>query len=101
MFSTTFLKTCVRGESLRTSTCHKTVVGGKQGHASCIILLLQQNPFLCQLDFMEIIRLSLKAELNLANLSFGDITRFKTVESVSSSMIIGNILKEMIVDNKL
>ena len=31
-YSTTFLKNCVRGESLRTTTCPKTVVGGKPGH---------------------------------------------------------------------
>ena len=36
--STTFLKNCGRGESPLTSTCVKTVVGGKQGHASCEIL---------------------------------------------------------------
>ena len=41
-FSTTFLKKCVRGESLGTTTCLRTVVGGKQGHAACEIFLLQQ-----------------------------------------------------------
>ena len=57
-FSTTFLKNCGRGESLRTTTCPKTVVGGKQSHAPCKILSLKQNVFLCQLNFMEIIRQS-------------------------------------------
>ena len=56
-FPATFLKNCGRGESLRTTTCLKTVVGGKQGHATCKIFALQQSLFLCQLNFMEIIRL--------------------------------------------
>ena len=30
---TTFLKYCVHGESLRTTTCLENVVGGKQRHA--------------------------------------------------------------------
>ena len=45
--TSTFLKNCGRGESLRTTTCDKTVVGGKQGHAPCKILPLQQSIFLC------------------------------------------------------
>ena len=57
-FSTTFLKNCGRGESLGTTTFLKTVVGGRQGHAPCEVLLLQQSLFLCLLDFMQIIRLS-------------------------------------------
>ena len=44
-FSTTSLKNCGRGESFRITTCLYTVVGGKQGHASCIILLFQQCLF--------------------------------------------------------
>ena len=55
-FHTTFLKNCGRGERLRTTTCLGTVVGGKQGHAPCRILLLQLSPFLCQLNFFEITR---------------------------------------------
>ena len=35
-----------------------TVFGGKQGHALCKIFLLQQILFLCQLNFIEITRLS-------------------------------------------
>ena len=42
-FVTTFLKDCGRGESLATTTCLNTVVGGKQGHALCKVLLLQQG----------------------------------------------------------
>ena len=34
-FPTTFLEYCGRGEFLGTTTCFKTVVGGKQGHAPC------------------------------------------------------------------
>ena len=37
---TTFLEKCGKGESLRSATCLRTVVGGKQGHASCKISLL-------------------------------------------------------------
>ena len=33
------------------------LVGGKQGHAPCKIILLQQSLFLYHLNFMEIIRL--------------------------------------------
>ena len=33
------------GESLGTTTCLRTVVWGKQGHAPCEILLLHQTPF--------------------------------------------------------
>ena len=33
--STTFLKNCGRGESLSTTTCRKTVAGGKKGHVPC------------------------------------------------------------------
>ena len=57
-FSTTFPKNCNTGESLRTTTYNKTVVGGKQGHAPCKILLVQQILFSCQLNLMEIIKLS-------------------------------------------
>ena len=43
--------TCGRGEGHRTTTCHMTVVGGKQGHAPCEMFLLQQIHFLCQFNF--------------------------------------------------
>ena len=46
VFSTIFVEDCGRGDTLRTITrCPKTVVGGKQGHAPCKILSLQQNRF--------------------------------------------------------
>ena len=50
-FSTTFLKNCGRGESLVTTTCHKTVVGGRQGHAPCRILLLHKACFCVSVEF--------------------------------------------------
>ena len=37
---TTFLNNCVRCEGLGITTCRKTVVGGKQGHAPTKILSL-------------------------------------------------------------
>ena len=43
--SATFLKNCGRGECLGTTKCARTVVGGKQGHAPCKILLPQQSIF--------------------------------------------------------
>ena len=49
--STKFLKKCGRGDSLRTTTCLRTVDGGKQGHALCRILLLQQSPFFLSVKF--------------------------------------------------
>ena len=42
-FSTTFLLNCGASKSLRATTCLKTVVGGKQGHAPCKIPYLQQS----------------------------------------------------------
>ena len=58
VFPPHFLKNFSKGECLRPTTCLRTVVGGRQGYAPCNILLLQQSLFLCQLNFMEIIRLS-------------------------------------------
>ena len=57
-FFTMFLKYCGRGESLVTTTCLRTVDGGRQGHAPFKTLLLQQGLFLYQLNVIEIIRLS-------------------------------------------
>ena len=51
-YSTAFVEDCGRGEYLGTTTCLRTVVGGKQGHAPCQIRTLQQSLFLCQLNFM-------------------------------------------------
>ena len=39
------------GENLGTTTCAKTVVGGKQGHAPCRILSLRQNLFCMSIEF--------------------------------------------------
>ena len=36
-FSTKFLENCCRDECLRTNTCLKTMVEGKEGHAPCMI----------------------------------------------------------------
>ena len=52
-----FSKHCGRSESPRTATCLETVVGGKQGHATCKILLLLQSLFLCHSKLMKILRL--------------------------------------------
>ena len=51
--STTFRNSCGGDESLGTATCLKTVVGGRQGHAPCKGLSLQQSFFLCQLNFED------------------------------------------------
>ena len=53
LFHTTLLKNCGRGEGLRATTCRKTAVGGKQGHAPCKICLLQEILFFQQI-FTEI-----------------------------------------------
>ena len=41
VFVPCFLKNCGRGEGLMAATCHRTIDGGKQGHAPCKSLLLQ------------------------------------------------------------
>ena len=80
-FSSTFPKDCGRGEGLWATTCLKTVVRGKCGHASCNILFSIEPLFLCQSNVMEMIRLT-EMRLNLATFNVGDSTRFKTVLSV-------------------
>ena len=40
-FYTTFPQNCDRGESLGITTCPTTMVGGKKGHASCKIHLIE------------------------------------------------------------
>ena len=40
--------------------CPQSVVGGKGGNAPCESLLLHKDLFLCQSDFMEVIRLLAK-----------------------------------------
>ena len=55
---TTFHTNCGRGESLRTTTCPKTVVGGKQGRGPCNNTFAPtRSLFVCQSNFMETIRL--------------------------------------------
>ena len=44
-FSTTFHKNCGKGDSLRTTSCLRTVVEAKQGHAPYKILLLHKAFF--------------------------------------------------------
>ena len=51
-FFNTFFTKCGRGESLGTTTCLKTEVGGMQWHAPCKIHSLQQSLILCQLNFI-------------------------------------------------
>ena len=53
--STVYLKN--PGESPRTTTCLRTVAGGKQGYAPCRILSLHKASVLHQSNLMEIIRL--------------------------------------------
>ena len=67
--------------------CHKIVVGGKQGHAPCEILMFQQILFLRQLNFMEIIRMSQRLG-EFGHAQFGDITTFKIVVFVCLSAYI-------------
>ena len=67
---TTFLKDCGRGEGLRTTTCLRTVVVGRQGQAACKIILLHEASLSCQLNLMEIIRPLSKMRLNVATVSF-------------------------------
>ena len=49
---------CGGGGKSATITCLITVVGGNRGHAPCNICLLHLYLFVCQLNFVEIIRLS-------------------------------------------
>ena len=54
---------------------------GKQWHATIKYISSNKTSFLCQSNFIEIIRLLQKNEVNLATHDFGDITRFETVMS--------------------
>ena len=56
-FPTIFLENYGRGECLETTTCLRTVFGGKQVLAPCKMLLLHNASFLCQSNLMEIMRL--------------------------------------------
>ena len=57
-FCTTFHSNCGRGESLGTTTCLQTVVGGRQWQACCWTLDPTKPLFLCPSNFMEITKLS-------------------------------------------
>ena len=46
-FPTPFLENCGRDESLGSTTCLSTVVGGKQVHAPCMICFFQRSLFFC------------------------------------------------------
>ena len=81
-FSTIFLKNCGRGECLWTTACLKTVSGGKQGHAPCKILLLQQSPYFVSDEFHSDHKIVNKFLVNLATLSFIYISEFKTMVSL-------------------
>ena len=52
-FSTTFVKNCGRGESLRTTTCLKTVVRVSKGMLPVKYFLLQQGLFLVSVKFHD------------------------------------------------
>ena len=49
-FFTSFPKDGGRSKGIRKATCHRTVFGGKQGHAPTKILSLQQSLF-CIIEF--------------------------------------------------
>ena len=80
-FYNTCLNICGRGEGLRTTACLRTVVGGKQGHAPCEILSLQQFLFLVSVEFHVGHKTVRDLRSDLANLITADIATFKIVES--------------------
>ena len=57
-FLTTFLDNGGSLMTTTTTTCLITLIGDEQWHAPCRILSLQPCLFLCQMNFMENIRLS-------------------------------------------
>ena len=77
-FYTTFLHNCGRGESLKTTTCPKTVVGVSKGMMSVKCLRSNKASF-CVSGISWRSLLCHRVEVNLATLSFWDITGFKTV----------------------
>ena len=72
----TFLKHCSRGYGIGTGICLRTVVDGKQGMLPVEYFCSNKSSFLCQSNFMEIIRLS-HSWVNLAILIFLNVARFK------------------------
>ena len=65
-FSATFLMSCA-GECFGSTTCH--VVGGRQGHAPCNILLLKQSLFV-SVEFNVYHKTVTQMRYNLATLNF-------------------------------
>ena len=65
-----------------TTTCLKTVVGGKQGPVTCRILSLHQILFLMSVKLYEDCH---RVDVNLANFCFGDMNGFKIVVSLCLS----------------
>ena len=59
------------------TACIKTVGEGKQGHAYCRILLLQQSLFLVSVEFHGNHMTVTKMSENLANLTFGILLELK------------------------
>ena len=62
--------------------CFISVVGGKLGHPSCNIPLLQQVLFLCYLNFNENPNAVTNLRSVLPSSCFEDITKFMTVVCV-------------------
>ena len=81
LFYIIFLRNFDHNESFRADTCLENVVGGKQGHAPCKIFLLHQRFFYVRLISWRLLDCH-KVDVRLATLSFGDVTKFKTVMSV-------------------
>ena len=81
-FLTTFLKHCRSGEGLRTTKCLRTVVGVKQGHATCEVLSLQQSLFYVSCASWRSLHCH-KSEVNLVTCCLWDITRFQTLVYVA------------------
>ena len=71
-----------------TTTCHITVVCGKQGHASCRTLLLQHGLFHVSVEFPGEYETVTKMREILATLNVRAITRYKIVVSVCLNQVI-------------
>ena len=75
-FSTKFLKKCDRGESLRTTACPKTVVGVSKGMIHVKYFRSNKSSF-CVCRISLTLQGCHKDEVNLATLSFRDVTDVK------------------------
>ena len=73
---TTFVKNCCTG--YRSATCLRSVVGGKQGHAICEMILLRYFLFLRESNFIEI-NIITKMRQIWPPTVFGEITGFNTM----------------------